>query len=171
MRFRRAYLLPFRVVSCFFCGVFSISHSLSVCPWLDFSLPPQCPHKLYDAIEGEIGPFSATLAQDGLAGHDQPEKNLLKCFAVTGNWTRATGRTDSELSHRAIMSLLSRKFSSLVMSLSGRWCHVSQHSKIYAPAERNMTIFAFFWRCLASPQTLTTPIGIPAVPDIAASER
>ena len=53
---------------------------------------------------GEIEPFSATLAQDGLAEYDQWGKNPLKHSAVAGNRTRATGRTDSELSHWAIMT-------------------------------------------------------------------
>jgi len=35
---------------------------------------------------------------------DQPGKNPLKYSAVAGNWTRATGRTASELSHWAIMT-------------------------------------------------------------------
>ena len=48
---------------------------------------------------GVIEPFSATLAQDGLAECDQPRKNPLKYSAVAGNRTRATGRTDSELFH------------------------------------------------------------------------
>jgi len=43
-------------------------------------------------------------AQDGLAECDQPGKNPLKYSAVAGNWTRATGRTDNELSHLAIMT-------------------------------------------------------------------
>ena len=53
---------------------------------------------------GEIEPLSATLAQDGLAECDQPKKNPLKYSAVAGNWTRATRRTNSELSHWAIMT-------------------------------------------------------------------
>ena len=51
---------------------------------------------------GVIEPFSATLAQEGLAECDQPGKNPLKYSAVAGNRTRATGRTDSELFHGAI---------------------------------------------------------------------
>ena len=35
---------------------------------------------------------------------DQPGKNPLKYSAVAGNWTQAMGRTDSKLSHWAIMT-------------------------------------------------------------------
>ena len=35
---------------------------------------------------------------------DQPGKNPLKYSAVAGNWTQATERADSELSHWAIMA-------------------------------------------------------------------
>jgi len=57
-------------------------------------------HRLCGFIEGiEIEPFSAALAQDGLAEHDQSGKNPLKYSAVAGNRTRATGTTDSELFH------------------------------------------------------------------------
>ena len=59
---------------------------------------------IHRCLWGEIEPFSATLAQDGLAEFDQPGKNPLKYSAVAGNWTRATGRTDSELFHWAIMT-------------------------------------------------------------------
>jgi len=47
------------------------------------------------------------LAQDGLAECDQPGKNPLKYCAMAGNWTRATGKTDSEIhlfSNWAIMT-------------------------------------------------------------------
>ena len=44
-----------------------------------------------------IEPFSATLAQVGLAECDQPGKNPLKYSAMAGNWTNATGKTDSEI--------------------------------------------------------------------------
>jgi len=59
-------------------------------PWLDFGLPPRCPQVVW-CHWGEIQPFSATLAQDGLAECDQTGKNLLKYSAVVGNWTRASG--------------------------------------------------------------------------------
>jgi len=52
----------------------------------------------------EIESFSATMAQDGLAECDQPGKNPLRYTAMAGNWTRATERADSELSHWAIMT-------------------------------------------------------------------
>jgi len=42
-------------------------------------------------------PFFATLAQNVLAECDQSGKNLLKYSAMAGNWTRPTGRTDSEI--------------------------------------------------------------------------
>ena len=61
-------------------------------------------HRLCGGLWGEIELFSATLAQDGLAECDQPGKNPLKYSAMAGNWTRATGKTDRELSHRAIMT-------------------------------------------------------------------
>ena len=75
--------------------------SAIICPWLNFGLPPRCPQVVW-CIWGEIEPFSATLAQDGLAECDQLRKNPLKYSAVAGNWARVTGRTDSELSHWAI---------------------------------------------------------------------
>jgi len=53
---------------------------------------------------GEIEPFSTTLAQVRLAECDQPGENPLKYSAVAGDGTQATGRTDSELSHWAIMT-------------------------------------------------------------------
>jgi len=56
------------------------------------------PHREGNSM-GVIEPFSASLAQDGLAECDQPGKNPLKYSAVAGNRTRATGRTDSELFH------------------------------------------------------------------------
>jgi len=43
--------------------------------WLNFGLPPRVP-KVVWGHWGEIGPFSATLAQDRLAEHDQPGKNI-----------------------------------------------------------------------------------------------
>ena len=79
----------------------------SIYPWLNFGLPPHCPQVVW-CLWGEIEPFSAKQAQDGLAECDQPEKNLLKYSAVAGNWTRATGgRTDSEIhlfTHWAIVT-------------------------------------------------------------------
>jgi len=83
--------------------IWHLSYSHHLYPWLDFGLPPHCPQVVW-CHWGEIEPFSATLAQDGLAECDQPEKNPLKYSEVAGNWTRATGRTDSELSHWAIMT-------------------------------------------------------------------
>ena len=77
--------------------------SAIVCPWLNCGLPPCCPQVVWCHC-GEIGPFSATLAQDGLAECDRPGKNPLEYSAEVRNWTRATGRTDSELSHWAIMT-------------------------------------------------------------------
>jgi len=44
---------------------------------LDFSLPSRCPQVVW-CHWGEIEPFSATLAQDGLAECDRPGKNPLK---------------------------------------------------------------------------------------------
>ena len=70
--------------------------SAIICPWLNFGLPPRCPQVVW-CLWGEIEPFSATLAQGELAECDRPGKNPLKYSAVAGNWTRVTGRTDSEL--------------------------------------------------------------------------
>jgi len=64
------------------------------CPWLDFGLPPRCPQVVWCHWE-KIEPFSAMLVQDRLAECDQPKKIP---------WTWATGRTDSELSHWAIIT-------------------------------------------------------------------
>jgi len=84
--------------------VFVFVHfSAFVCPLLNFGLPPHCPQVVW-CHWGEIEPFSSTLAQGGLAECDQPGKNPLKYSAVAGNRTRAMGRTDSELSHWAIMT-------------------------------------------------------------------
>ena len=49
--------------------------SAIVCPWLNFGLPPRCPQAVWCLWE-KIEPFSATLAQDGLAECDQPAKSL-----------------------------------------------------------------------------------------------
>ena len=77
--------------------LWGFSHHLFMI-WLDFSLPSRCPQVVW-LRWGEIEPFSATLAQDGLA-----ECDPLKYSAVAGNWTWATGRADSELFHWAIMT-------------------------------------------------------------------
>jgi len=78
-----------------------------LCPWLDFGLSPRFPQVLR-CHWGEIGPFSATLAQDGLMKCDQPGKIPWNTPPATvGYWTRVTGRTDSEMhsfSHCAIMT-------------------------------------------------------------------
>ena len=79
--------------------------SAIIYPWLNLGLPSHCPKVVWCQWE-EIEPFSATLAQDGLAEYDQPGKNPLKYSAVAGNWTRATGSTDRELAHWAIMTAL-----------------------------------------------------------------
>jgi len=63
---------------------------------LNFGFPPRCPQVLW-CHWGEIEPSSAMLAQDGLVECDQPGKNPLKYSATAGNWTRDTGRTDSEI--------------------------------------------------------------------------
>jgi len=39
--------------------------STIVCPWLNFGLPPRCPQVVW-CLWGEIGPFSAMLAENGL---------------------------------------------------------------------------------------------------------
>jgi len=57
--------------------------SAIVCPWLDFGLPPRCLQVVWRHW-AEIEPFSATLAQDGLAECDQSGKNPLKYSAVAG---------------------------------------------------------------------------------------
>ena len=75
-----------------------LSLRLSVCTRVPACPRARVPHREGNSME-VIEPFSATLAQDGLAEYDQPGKNLLKYSAVAGNRTRATGRTDSELFH------------------------------------------------------------------------
>jgi len=80
--------------------------SAIICPWLNFILPPRCPQAVRRHW-GEIEPFSATLAQDGLAECDQSGKNPLKYSAVAGNWTQSIKKTDSEIhsfSHWAIVT-------------------------------------------------------------------
>jgi len=58
----------------FIVTIFSAASTL-----LDLSISPQCPQ-----VEG-IEPFSAALAQDGLAECDQPEKIPLKYSVIAGN--------------------------------------------------------------------------------------
>ena len=65
--------------------------SVIVSLWMDFGLPPRCP-QVVRCYWGESEPFSATLAQNGLAECDQPGKNPLKCCVMARNWTRATRR-------------------------------------------------------------------------------
>jgi len=54
-------------------GIFFLSAIVG--PWLNFGPPPRCP-QVVRCLWGEIEPFSATLAQDGLAECDQPGKSL-----------------------------------------------------------------------------------------------
>jgi len=72
------------------------------CPWLDFDLPPGCPQAMW-CHWGEIESFTATYwPRMGW----QSVKYPLKYSAMAGNWTWATGRTDSEIhlfSHWAIV--------------------------------------------------------------------
>jgi len=89
-------------LSCVLNSIFFFLSAI-VCPWLNVGLPPRCP-QVVRCHWGKIEPFSVTLAQDGLAECDQPGKNPFKYSAVAENWTRTTGRTDSELSHWAIMT-------------------------------------------------------------------
>ena len=58
--------------------------SAFVCPWLDFGLPPRRPQVVW-CHWGEIEPFSASLAQDGLVECDRPGKSPLKYIAMAGN--------------------------------------------------------------------------------------
>jgi len=74
----RVMELSFQTQSRFFCS------SAIVCLWLDVSIPPHLPQVVW-CHRGEIGPFSATLAQDGLAECAQSGKNPLKYSAVAGN--------------------------------------------------------------------------------------
>jgi len=77
-----------------------------VCPRLNFNLLPRCPQVVW-CHWGEMEPFPATLAQDGLAEWGQPGNNPSKYSVDGGNWTHTTGRTDSGLhlfSHWAIMT-------------------------------------------------------------------
>ena len=91
------WCLLIHINSLIFCLTeFGITSAI-VCPWLDFGLPPRCSQVVW-CHWGEIEPFSAMLAQGGLAECDQPEKSPSKYFPTAGNWTRAAERTDSELS-------------------------------------------------------------------------
>ena len=58
-------------------------------------------HRLCGVIERRLSHFLPRWLRTGC---DQSGKNPLKYSAAVGNWTRATGRTDSELSHWAIMT-------------------------------------------------------------------
>ena len=77
-------------------GSIFLLFSAIVYPLLNFGLPFHCPQAVR-CNGGEIEPFFATLAQDRLAECDQVGKNPLKYSAMAGNWTRATGRTVSEI--------------------------------------------------------------------------
>jgi len=59
-------------------------------------------HMLYGAIEGRLSHFLP--CTDGLVECAQPGRSPLKDSATAGNWTQATRRKDSELSHWAIMT-------------------------------------------------------------------
>jgi len=88
--------------------------------WLIFGLRPRFPQVVW-CHWGEIKPFSATLAQGGLAECDQPGINPLKYSATNGHCTRATGRTDSEIHwfpHRAIMIRATGRTDSKIHSFS-----------------------------------------------------
>ena len=87
-------------------------------PWLDIGLPPCCPQAVWSHW-GEIERFFTTLAQDGLAEYDQPGKNPLTYSAMAGNWTRATGRTDCDLLHCAIMTGSMYIYRNIFYRLSG----------------------------------------------------
>ena len=94
--------------------LFCLSHCLSL-----VGLQPSS--SIFHRLCGTIEPFSATLAQDGLAECDQPGKNPLKYAATAGHWTRATGRTDSEthsFSHWAIMTRAKGRTDSEIHSFS-----------------------------------------------------
>ena len=60
------------------------SHCLFTVARPSFGLPPHCPPVLW-CHWGEIEPFSATVAQNGLAECDQPGKDPLKYSATAGN--------------------------------------------------------------------------------------
>jgi len=81
-------------------------------PRLDIGLSPRCPQVVWChwAIFSHAG-------QDGLAECVQSGKNILKYSTVAMNWTRATGRTDSELFHWAIPLSYSTELSSLTALL------------------------------------------------------
>jgi len=73
-----------------------------VCPWLDSSLPPRCPQVVWCHWAILCHADHRVLTECG-----QPQKNPLKYSTMTRNWTRATGKTDSDVhsfSHWAIMT-------------------------------------------------------------------
>jgi len=89
-------------------------------PWLDYGLPPRCP-PVVRCHWGEIEPFSAMLAQYGLAECDQPGKFRSEYSATAGNRPRATERTDSEIhsfSHWAIITRVTGRTDSEIHSFS-----------------------------------------------------
>ena len=74
--------------------------------WLDFGLPPHCPQVLL-SLMGDWAIFCHA-GSGGLAECDQPGKNPLKYSTVAGNWTRATGRTDSEIHSFSYWAIMTR---------------------------------------------------------------
>ena len=62
-------------------------------------------HRLCGVIEGRLSHFLPRWLRTGWqSAISQGKINPLKYSAVAGNWTRPAGRTDSELSHWAIMT-------------------------------------------------------------------
>ena len=61
-------------------------------------------HRLCGVIEGRLSHFLPRWLRTGWQSAISQGKNPLKYSAVAGNRTRATGRTDSELFHWAIMT-------------------------------------------------------------------
>jgi len=81
-------------------GFFTISHHLSV-----FGLRPSSSLSTGCVVSlRRDWAIFCHASSGGLADCDEPGKNPLKYSAVAGNWTRATVRTDSELSRWAIMT-------------------------------------------------------------------
>jgi len=99
----------------YYYNIFSFSHHLSMDGhWPSSSLSTCC----MVSLRGD-GALFRHATQDGLAECDLPGKNPLKYSAVSGSRTRATGRTDSELLHWAIMTASIHVYRNIFYRLSG----------------------------------------------------
>jgi len=113
------------ILSTFFLPFFQ---PLPVHGWTSASL--LAVHRLCGVIEGRLSHFLPRWLRTGWQSAISQGFNPLKYSAVAGNWTRAMGRTDNELSHWAIMTDLSTlhrkimKLRSIYMAVFFRW-HLS----------------------------------------------